>query len=56
VVNLLTATPRRATSEPRNPQCQLQPGGYLINVARGAYLVEADLIELLDSDHLAGAT
>lgn len=33
-----------------------QPGGYLINVARGAHLVEADLIPLLDSGQLAGAT
>jgi glyoxylate/hydroxypyruvate reductase A len=35
---------------------RLQPGGYLINVARGAHLVEADLLALLDSGHLAGAT
>ncbi len=34
---------------------QLQPGGYVINVARGAHLVEEDLIPLLDSGHLAGA-
>jgi glyoxylate/hydroxypyruvate reductase len=33
-----------------------QPGGYLINVARGAHLVEADLIPLLDNGQLAGAT
>ncbi len=33
-----------------------KPGGYLINVARGAHLVEADLIPLLDSGALAGAT
>ena len=35
---------------------QLQPGGFLINVARGAHLVEEDLIELLDRGQLAGAT
>ena len=35
---------------------QLQPNGYLINVGRGAHLVEADLLTLLDSGHLAGAT
>jgi len=35
---------------------QLQAGGYLINVARGAHLVEEDLIALLDSGQLAGAT
>ena len=35
---------------------QLQMGGYLINVARGAHLVEQDLISLIDSGYLAGAT
>jgi len=35
---------------------RLQPGGYVINVARGAHLVDDDLIALLDSGHLAGAT
>ncbi|MDB5732138.1 MAG: D-isomer specific 2-hydroxyacid dehydrogenase NAD-binding [Variovorax sp.] len=32
-----------------------RPGGYLINVARGAHLVDDDLIALLDSGQLAGA-
>jgi len=40
----------------RETLAQLQPGGYLINVARGAHLVEDDLIPLLDSGQLAGAT
>ena len=35
---------------------RLQPGGYVINVARGGHLVEEDLITLIDSGHLAGAT
>jgi glyoxylate/hydroxypyruvate reductase len=35
---------------------RLLPGGYVINVARGAHLVDDDLIALLDSGHLAGAT
>jgi glyoxylate/hydroxypyruvate reductase A len=34
----------------------LPRGAYLINVARGAHLVEADLIAALDSGRLAGAT
>ena len=34
----------------------LQPGGYVINVARGAHLVDDDLIALINSGHLAGAT
>lgn len=35
---------------------RLQSGGYVINVARGAHLVDADLLALIDSGHLAGAT
>ena len=34
----------------------LRPGGYVINVARGAHVVDADLIAALNSGHLAGAT
>ena len=34
----------------------LQPGGYVINVARGAHLVDDDLLALLENGHLAGAT
>lgn len=33
----------------------LPRGAYVINVARGAHLVPADLLALLDSGHLAGA-
>ena len=33
----------------------LKPQGYVINVARGAHLVDEDLLALLDSGHLAGA-
>ena len=40
----------------RETLAQLQPGAYVINVARGAHLVEEDLIPLIDSGHLAGAT
>ncbi|MBI2746415.1 MAG: glyoxylate/hydroxypyruvate reductase A [Burkholderiales bacterium] len=39
----------------RDTLARLQPGGYVINVARGAHLVEEDLIPLLDSGQLAGA-
>lgn len=34
---------------------QLPQGAYVINVARGAHLVEDDLIAAIDRDHLAGA-
>jgi glyoxylate/hydroxypyruvate reductase A len=39
----------------RRNLAQLQSGGYLINVARGAHLVDEDLIALIDSGHLSGA-
>ena len=35
---------------------RLRPGGYVINVARGAHIVDADLLAALDSGQLAGAT
>jgi glyoxylate/hydroxypyruvate reductase len=35
---------------------ELPHGAFVINVARGRHLVEADLIAALDSGHLAGAT
>ncbi len=35
---------------------RLLPGAYLVNVARGAHLVEEDLLALLESGHMAGAT
>jgi len=56
LVNLLPLTPETRDILNRETLSQLQSGGYLINVARGAHLVEQDLIELLDSGHLAGAT
>jgi glyoxylate/hydroxypyruvate reductase A len=40
----------------RETLSKLQPGGYVINVARGAHLVDDDLIALIDCGHLAGAT
>ncbi len=35
---------------------ELPHGAFVINVARGQHLVENDLVEALDSGHLAGAT
>ena len=34
---------------------RMPKGSYLINIARGAHVVEADLIDAVDSGHLAGA-
>ncbi|AZR93873.1 glyoxylate/hydroxypyruvate reductase A [Bordetella trematum] len=35
---------------------RLLPGAHVINMGRGAHLVEEDLLALLDSGHVAGAT
>ena len=56
LVNLLPLTPDTQDILSRDTLSRLQPGGYLINVARGAHLVEDDLLALLASGHLAGAT
>jgi glyoxylate/hydroxypyruvate reductase A len=55
LVCLLPLTQDTANILDRATLSQLQPGGYVVNVARGAHLVDADLLELLDSGHLAGA-
>ena len=55
LVNLLPLTPETDNILNRATLSRLQAGGYVINVARGAHLVDADLIALLDSGHLAGA-
>lgn len=55
LVNLLPLTPDTEGILDRDTLSRLQPGGYVINVARGAHLVDADLLALLDSGHLAGA-
>jgi glyoxylate/hydroxypyruvate reductase A len=56
LVCLLPLTPDTQDILNRDTLSRLQPGGYVINVARGAHLVDDDLIALLDSGHLAGAT
>jgi glyoxylate/hydroxypyruvate reductase len=56
LVNLLPLTPDTQDILNRKTLAKLQPGGYVINVARGAHLVDDDLMALLDSGHLSGAT
>ena len=34
---------------------KLPAGSYIINAARGAHLIELDLLELIDAGHIAGA-
>lgn len=55
LVNLLPLTPETQGILNRATLGALQPGGYLVNVARGAHLVEDDLLALIASGHLAGA-
>jgi glyoxylate/hydroxypyruvate reductase A len=56
LVNLLPLTPETRDIMNTATLSLLRPGAYVINVARGAHLVEDDLLALLDSGHLAGAT
>ena len=56
LVNLLPLTPDTVNILNRDNLFKLHSGGYVINVARGAHLVEADLLALIDSGHLSGAT
>lgn len=56
LVNLLPLTPDTQGIMRLETLSQLQSGGYVVNVARGAHLVDEDLLALLDSGHLAGAT
>ena len=56
LVCLLPLTPETENILNHDTLGRLLPGGYLINVARGGHLVDDDLISLLDSGHLAGAT
>ncbi|MBK7315710.1 2-hydroxyacid dehydrogenase [Candidatus Aalborgicola defluviihabitans] len=56
LVCLLPLTPETRDIMNHANLSRLQSGAYIINVARGAHLVEDDLLALLDSGHLAGAT
>ena len=56
LVNLLPLTRDTRDVLNRDTLSRLRRGGYVINVARGAHLVDQDLIDLIDSGHLAGAT
>ena len=55
LVNLLPLTPDTGNIMNRSTLGRLLPGGYVINVARGAHLVDEDLLALVDSGHQAGA-
>ena len=56
LVNLLPLTPETQGIMNRDTLARLLPGAYVINVARGAHLVEEDLLALIAAGHVAGAT
>ncbi|SDI27483.1 glyoxylate/hydroxypyruvate reductase A [Variovorax sp. OV700] len=56
LVNLLPLTEATRGILNRHTLGKLKPGGYLISIARGAHMVEDDLIPMLDAGQLAGAT
>lgn len=56
LVCLLPLTPETSNIMNRDTLSRLRPGAYVINVARGAHLVDEDLIALINSGHIAGAT
>ena len=55
VVNALPLTPQTQGLLDAAAFAALPPGAYLINIARGGHVVEADLIAAVQSGHLAGA-
>ena len=55
VVCALPLTPQTAGPARRQALALMPRGSYLINIARGAHVVEADLIDAVRSGHLAGA-
>jgi glyoxylate/hydroxypyruvate reductase A len=56
LVCLLPLTPETEGIMNRRTLGKLLPNAFVINVARGAHLVEEDLLALMDSGHVAGAT
>ncbi|OZI76294.1 MULTISPECIES: 2-hydroxyacid dehydrogenase [Bordetella] len=56
LVNTLPLTPETRDIMRRDTLRQLLPGAYLVNMGRGDHLVEEDLLALLDTGHISGAT
>jgi glyoxylate/hydroxypyruvate reductase len=56
LVAVLTLTPDTVGILNRATLSRLARGAHLINIGRGALLVEADLLALIDEGHLSGAT
>ncbi|MFN4117625.1 2-hydroxyacid dehydrogenase [Acidovorax sp.] len=56
LVNLLPLTPETADVINKDTLARLLPSAYVINVARGAHLVDDDLLAAIASGQVAGAT
>lgn len=56
LVCLLPLTPETRDILNASSLSKLRRGAYVVNVARGAHLVEEDLLAQIDSGHLSGAT
>lgn len=56
LVCMLPLTPQTTNLLDRASLSRLRQGAYLINVARGALVAEPDLLTLIRSGHIAGAT
>ena len=55
LINILPLTAATESFMDKNRLKQIKKGGFLINVGRGEHLVEQDLVELLEEEHLSGA-
>ena len=56
VVNLLPSTPETEGILNRRTFARLARGAYLVNLARGAHVVEEDLLDAIDEGQIAAAT
>lgn len=56
LVCMLPLTPETSNILDRGNLSRLPQGAYLVNVARGAHVAEPDLLTLIRSGHIAGAT
>jgi glyoxylate/hydroxypyruvate reductase A len=56
VVNLLPLTPETRGILNSEAFARMPKGAAVVNLGRGAHVIEPDLIAALDADHLAGAT
>jgi glyoxylate/hydroxypyruvate reductase A len=56
LINLLPLTPHTTDILNAKLFAMLPKGAFVVNIGRGAHLVDADLLAALDGEHLAGAT